>query len=98
MPLTKNNLCSPHHEGSLYFNHETQEFIPGPALLEDRRGHTSGTLTDQETGERIVVIAGGKGSYYVDLTELLFDGKWHAGTNSVEGHFNPVLFNPKLQP
>ena len=83
---------SPHHEGTLYFNHVTQEFIPGPNLLEDRRGHASGTITDQETGERIVVIAGGKNSYYLDSTELLLDGEWHAGKNShtVTGRVNKV--------
>ena len=81
MPLTKYNLYSPHHEGTLYFNHVTQEFISGPNLLENRRGHASGTITDQETGERIVVIAGGKNSFYLDTTELLFNGKWHAGKN-----------------
>ena len=75
------NAYSPHHEGSLYFNHVTQEFTPGPTPLEDRRGHASGTITDQETGERIVVIAGGKSSYYLDTTELLFNGEWHAGKN-----------------
>ena len=79
--LTKYNHDSPHHEGTLYFNHVTQEFLPGPTPLEDRREHASGTLTDQDTGERIVVIAGGKSSYYLDSTELLFDGKWHAGKN-----------------
>ena len=82
MPLTKYNLYSPHHEGTLYFNHVTQEFITGPNLLEGRRGHASGTITDQETGERIVVIAGGKSSYFLDSTELLLDGEWHAGKNS----------------
>ena len=66
MPFTKYNLHSPHHEGTLYFNHVTQEFIPGPDLLEDRRGHASGTIIDQETGERIVVIAGGRRDETVD--------------------------------
>ena len=86
MPLTKYNLYSPHHEGTLYFNHVTQEFITGPNLLEDRRGHASGTIIDQETGERIVVIAGGKSSEFLDSTELLFNGKWHAGKNSLLLH------------
>ena len=81
MPLTKYNLYSPHHEGTLYFNHVTQEFTPGPTPLEDRRSHASGTITDQETGERIVVIAGGKNSNHLDTTELLFNGEWHAGKN-----------------
>ena len=86
MHLTKYNLYSPHHEGTLYFNHVTQEFTPGPTPLEDRRSHASGTITDQETGERIVVISGGQSSYYLDSTELLFNGKWHAGKNSLLLH------------
>ena len=41
-----------------YYNHFTQEFQPGPSLMEGRRDHASGTVMDQETQEKIVVVAG----------------------------------------
>ena len=71
-----------------YFNHATQEFQPGPNLLEARRYHSSGTITDQETKEKLVVVAGGKSksgvsvwSYYTDSTEILLNGNWVIGKN-----------------
>ena len=63
-----------------YFNHETQEFQPGPDLLEGRNNHNSGTITDQETKEKIVIVAGGMS----ELTELLLNGEWVAGKNPTE--------------
>ena len=69
-----------------YFNHATQEFQTGPNLLEARRYHSSGTITDQETKDKIVVVAGGKSksgvwSYYTDSTEILLNGNWVIGKN-----------------
>ena len=32
-----------------YINHASQEFQPGPNLLEGRNSHSSGTITDQKT-------------------------------------------------
>ena len=50
--------------------------------MEQRIGHTSGIVVDQETNENIVVVAGGRsGSDYLDSTELLISGEWQQGKN-----------------
>jgi len=62
-----------------YFNHAIQEFQSGPNLLEVRKHHSSGTVTDQETKEKMTIIAGGDYSTYMDSTEMLFNGEWMTG-------------------
>jgi hypothetical protein len=59
---------------TLYFNHASQEFQPGPNLLQGRLWHSSGTVTDQETKEKMAIIAGGYSSGYLDSTEMLLNG------------------------
>ena len=46
-----------------------------------RQFHSSGTVIDQETKEKIVAVAGGfnEDSGYLDSTELLIDGEWRQG-------------------
>ena len=68
-----------------YFNHTSQEFQPGPNLLEGRYHHSSGYVIDQETKERIVIIAGGYDSNgYFNSTEMLLNGEWKTGKTHKE--------------
>ena len=70
-----------------YYNHATQEFKPGPTLLEKRNAHASATIIDKITKTNIPVVSGGitmagnSGNTYVmlDSTELLIHGEWQAG-------------------
>jgi hypothetical protein len=70
-----------------YYNHATQEFKPGPTLLEKRNSHASATIIDKITKANIPVVSGGitmagnNGNSYVvlDSTELLIHGEWQAG-------------------
>ena len=69
-----------------YFNHASREFQPGPNLLEGRTSHSSGTIMDQDTKEKIVIVVGGLNggisqgtSTYMDSTEILLNGEWMAG-------------------
>ena len=64
-----------------YFNHATQKFHVGPNLLEGRRYHSSGTITDKETKEQTVIVAGGDNGSIMDSTEMLLNGKWVTGKN-----------------
>ena len=64
-----------------YYNHVTQKFHEGPALMEGRRFHGSGTVVDQVTNQKIVVVAGGWNGNYLDSTELLITGEWQQGKN-----------------
>ena len=69
-----------------YFSHATQEFWPGPSLLEKRSGHSSATITDQETKEKISIVAGGYYTMngYLSSTELLIKGEWEKGKNNMK--------------
>ena len=64
-----------------YFNHATREFQPGPNLLKPRTYHSSATITDQESKEKIVIVAGGQthAGYYVNTPEFLINGEWETG-------------------
>ena len=69
-----------------YYNHVTQKFQEGPSLLEGRYNHASGTVVDQETSEKIVVVIGGDpggqgDDENIDSTELLINGEWQQGKN-----------------
>ena len=66
-----------------YFNHATQEFQLGPNLLEGRNSHSSGTITDQNTKEKLVIVAGGGSDVYMNSTEILLNGEWVTGKNHI---------------
>ena len=66
-----------------YFNHAIQEFQPGPNLLEARDYHSMGTITDQHTKEKTVIVAGGFGDDGLDSTEMFINGEWMTGTNHI---------------
>ena len=72
-----------------YFDHVSQEFQPGPNLLQPRLLHSSGTVTDQETKEKIVIKVGGFYIDYLDSTEMLLNGEWVTGKtqNQIFVHF-----------
>ena len=75
--------CSNAHDDSptWYYNHVTQQFQAGPSLIVGRKYHSSGTVIDQDTKEKIVAVAGGihgEGEY-LSSTELLIDGEWRDG-------------------
>ena len=60
-----------------YYNHITKKFTQGPKLLDGRRLHTAGTLIDQGTNEKVIVVAGGYPTH--ESVEFLINGKWRQG-------------------
>ena len=70
-----------------YYNHATQEFKPGPTLLEKRNNHASATIIDKITKANVPVVSGGvtkagdssNSRVILDSTELLIYGEWQAG-------------------
>ena len=60
-----------------YYNHITKKFTQGPKLLDGRRLHTAGTLIDQGTNEKVIVVAGGYPT--LESVEFLINGKWRQG-------------------
>ena len=78
-----------------YFNHASQEFQPGPNLLEGRYHHSAGYVIDQETKEKMAIISGGynidisEGNVdiiYLDSTEMLMNGQWMTGKTHTESN------------
>ena len=65
----------------MYFNHETQAFLPGPSLLEGRMNHASATIIDRVTKAKTPIVAGGvtNAGEFIDSTELLINGEWQLG-------------------
>ena len=72
-----------------YFNHASQEFQSGPNLLKARYGHSSGSVTDQESKEKMAIVAGGiegfgnLDSWILDSTEILLNGQWMTGKTHI---------------
>jgi len=64
-----------------FYSHKNKEFTPGPQLKEERWQHTAGLVTDKQTGEKIIIVSGGRDDRYHNLksTELLIDGSWQQG-------------------
>ena len=67
---------------TLYYNHETDVFTNGPALLKGRSNHGSATCVDKVNNKTIPVVAGGLigDMYPTKTTELLLNGEWKKGT------------------
>ena len=63
-----------------FYNHASQQFIPGPALMQGRNCHTAGIITDTDTNEQILIVVGGLGNTGdLDSTEILKDNQWQQG-------------------
>ncbi len=66
-----------------YYDIEFQTWTPGPELMANRSSHACGTVVDNESGQVIVVVAGGfnDADGYLSTTELLFQdsNEWIAG-------------------
>ena len=67
-----------------YYNHDTEVFTSGPDLMEERRLHGSATIVDKVTKAKIAVVTGGYNGNYMDSTEMLINGQWETGTNSMQ--------------
>ena len=81
-----------------YFNHTSQEFQPGPNLLRSRYLHSSGSVTDQKTKEKMIIIAGGRSIGLVNLksTEMLLNDEWKKGKTHTESYICLFLYTFKL--
>jgi hypothetical protein len=73
---------------TFYYDHNEGEWATGPSLMQARRSHAAGIVTDEVTDENFVAVTGGEkfvaireGSNYEDLdsTEILQDGNWVQG-------------------
>ena len=68
------------YASTFYFHHSEGEWTNGPSLIQARKFHAAGIVTDEVTKENFVVVTGGLDySDYLDSTEILRDGKWDQG-------------------
>ena len=72
---------------TLYYNYNTEQWINGPSLIQARRIHAAGIVTDEVTDENFVVVTGGHANGYLDSTEILQDGNWVQGNISTDTCF-----------
>ena len=71
---------------TFFYDHNEEEWINGPSLIQARSDHAAGIVTDEVTGEHFVTVTGGVGSGFFDSTEILQDGDWVQGKISC-GYF-----------
>ena len=91
---------------TFFYDRNEEEWIIGPSLMQARKSHAAGIVTDDVTSEHFVAVTGGiviishlgsiEGFDYdgLDSTEILQDGKW------VQGKINNTicyLLVPKLK-
>ena len=63
-----------------YFDHQGNNWIQGPDLMQGRRSHAAGVVTDEVTTEKFVIVTGG--DYHgirLDSTEMLINNQWNQG-------------------
>ena len=65
---------------TFYYDHSNEQWVDGPTLNQARRQHAAGTVTDEVTMERLVVVTGGADGSSLKPTEILHDGDWSLGT------------------
>ena len=65
---------------TFFFDHNEDEWITGPSLIQGRRFHAAGMVTNEDSDEHFVAVTGGIGSDdSLDSTEILQDGEWVQG-------------------
>ena len=66
---------------TFFYDHNEDEWITGPSLMQARGYHATGIVTDEVTDESFVAVTGGSddSGSYLDSTEILQDGEWVQG-------------------
>jgi hypothetical protein len=63
-----------------YFDHQGHNWIQGPDLMQARRAHAAGIVTDEVTTEKIVIVTGGEyNGIKLDSSEMLINQDWNQG-------------------
>ena len=74
---------------TFYYFEESKAWVEGPTLIEARSGHVAGFVTDTDTNERILIVAGGYSGDYLDSVELFFEqnsNEWVPGNTVIFGN------------
>jgi hypothetical protein len=72
---------------TFFYDHNEEEWINGPSLMQERYDCAAGIVTDEVTGEHFVAVTGGinDDSSYLNTTDILQDGEW------VQGKINDTI-------
>jgi hypothetical protein len=74
---------------TFFFDHNEDEWINGPSLMQARIYHATGIVTDEVTDESFVAVTGGHDD--LDSSEILQDGEWVQGKiNDTMSFANPL--------
>ena len=84
-----------------YFDHEGKNWSQGPDLIQARRSHAAGLVTDEITYDEFVIVTGGEyNGIFLDSTEILIDNQWNPGKIthdcSVMCKFYGIFDNPVI--
>ena len=84
-----------------YFDHEGKNWSQGPDLIQARREHAAGLVTDETTYDEFVIVTGGEcNGIMLDSTEILIDNQWHLGKithdYSILCKFYGIFDNPAI--
>ena len=72
-----------------YFDHQGHNWIQGPDLMQARRSHAAGIVTDQLTTEKLVIVTGGEhNGISLDSTEIIINKQWNQGKQLGGGGVN----------
>ena len=65
---------------TFYYDHQINQWLNGPALIQARDSHAVGIITDENTMEKLLIVTGGV-SYGVLIyaTEILIENQWNLG-------------------
>jgi hypothetical protein len=67
-------------ETTHYFDHQGHNWIQGPDLMQARREHAAGIVTDEVTADILVIVTGGDyNGIELDSTEVLINNQWNQG-------------------
>jgi hypothetical protein len=84
-----------------YFEHEGKIWSQGPDLIQARRSHAAGLVTDETTFDEFVIVTGGEyNGIKLDSTEILIDNQWNLGKItqdcSILCRFYGIFDNPAI--
>ena len=70
---------------TFYYDHQINQWLNGPALIQARDSHAVGIITDENTMEKLLIVTGGV-SYGVLIyaTEILIENQWNLGKKDCE--------------
>ena len=72
-------------EETYFYNHQAEEWLDGPNLIQKRAWHGIGIVFDEEREESLIIVTGGHDFLnWIGSTEVLINNEWTSGKNSIQ--------------